>query len=207
VSNKAKDDDHAFDAFFGDEMCYLARAGEVPIGPLDTKGRFKAVSDSGGPAGWRICRVGSEEWFALEGSALLKRAWYETIGPQVAAPAARVASEDVCPERTLVAMHASVLLGFLIPFFGFALPFMLWNKHRGCPQCDAQGKEIANWVVFLTICLLASSAVSGCLSLDPVAYCLVFVVMITAFVYSLLGMAAAGKGTQMRYPIPFRVFR
>jgi uncharacterized protein len=45
-------------------------------------------------------------------------------------------------------LHASQYMGYLLPYIGLVLPFILWIRVRDrYPEVDAHGKCAANWVI------------------------------------------------------------
>ena len=100
-------------------------------------------------------------------------------------------------------MHLSVLSGLVIPFGGLVVPLVLWLVNRKDPRLDAQGKEVMNWVIFISI----YSAVSAVLILVLVGILLLLVGAVGVIVFAIMGALKASKGEFFRYPMPFRLIK
>ena len=103
----------------------------------------------------------------------------------------------------LIFMHLSVLAGLVIPFGGLLAPLVLWLTNRSTPRYDAQGKEVMNWVIFISI----YSAVSALLILVLVGILLLLAGAVGVIVFAILGALKASKGEFFRYPMPFRLLK
>jgi uncharacterized Tic20 family protein len=115
------------------------------------------------------------------------------------APAAAAGGSNTIP----ILMHLSVLSGLVIPFGGLVVPLVLWLVNRKDPRLDAQGKEVMNWVIFISI----YSAVSAVLILVLVGILLLLVGAVGVIVFAILGAIKASKGEFFRYPMPFRLLK
>lgn len=114
-------------------------------------------------------------------------------------PAAAAGASNTVP----IFMHLSVLSGLVIPFGGLVVPLVLWLVNRKDPRLDAQGKEVMNWVIFISI----YSAVSAVLILVLVGILLLLVGAVGVIVFAIMGALKASKGEFFRYPMPFRLIK
>src|SRR5260221_14509524 len=56
-----------------------------------------------------------------------------------------------------MALHFSVLLGFVFPFAGLIVPILIWQlKKSELPWLDIHGKHVANWIISKINYLFAS---------------------------------------------------
>jgi uncharacterized Tic20 family protein len=140
-------------------------------------------------------------------------AWHPATkvkGLQFAAPAAPAAPPAAAPATVAGAsntvpifMHLSVLSGLVIPFAGLLVPLVLWLVNRKDPRLDAQGKEVMNWVIFISIYLV----VSALLVLVLVGILLLALGAVAVIVFAIMGAIKASKGEFFRYPMPFRLIK
>ena len=119
--------------------------------------------------------------------------------PPAAAPAAAAGASNTVP----IFMHLSVLSGLVIPFGGLVVPLVLWLVNRKDPRLDAQGKEVMNWVIFISIYF----TVSAVLILVLVGILLLLVGSAGVIVFAIIGAIKASKGEFYRYPVPFRLLK
>ena len=123
--------------------------------------------------------------------------------PLPAAPAPVPAAAAGASNTIPIFMHLSVLSGLVIPFGGLLVPLVLWLVNRKDPRLDAQGKEVMNWVIFISI----YSAVSALLILVLVGILLLLVGAVGVVVFAIMGAIKASKGEFFRYPMPFRLIK
>ena len=119
--------------------------------------------------------------------------------PAAAAPAAAAGASNTVP----IFMHLSVLSGLVIPFGGLVVPLVLWLVNRKDPRLDAQGKEVMNWVIFISIYF----TVSAVLILVLVGILLLALGAVAVLVFAIMGAIKASKGEFYRYPMPFRLLK
>ena len=135
----------------------------------------------------------------------------QAVPPPAAAAQAPLPSASALPppaaagaSNTIpIFMHLSVLSGLVIPFGGLVVPLVLWRVNRKDPRLDAQGKEVMNWVIFISI----YSAVSAVLILVLVGILLLLVGAVGVIVFAIMGALKASKGEFFRYPMPFRLIK
>jgi uncharacterized protein len=98
-------------------------------------------------------------------------------------------------------LHLSQLLNFILPLAGLILPIVIWQvKKEQLPQIDAHGKIVLNWMISA---LLYSIVVSVTIILLP----LVFVVLILAIVFPIIGGIKANNGEVWKYPMSIPFFK
>lgn len=94
-------------------------------------------------------------------------------------------------------MHISQLSGYLLPFFGFIAPVILWmiNKDTNA-KVDATGKHILNFI--LSWFIYAFGAAILCLLLIGIP--LLIALSITQFVFAIIAAIKANNGEFWKYP-------
>ncbi len=96
-------------------------------------------------------------------------------------------------------MHLTPLAYFVISFFGFAVPLILWAVRKDHRRFDDDhGREVLNFWISQAILHLG-------LALTVVGVALWPVLWIVALVSMVRGAGAAGRGEYFRYPMTFRM--
>jgi uncharacterized Tic20 family protein len=97
-------------------------------------------------------------------------------------------------------MHIAQLAGYLIPFFGFIAPFVLWILHRDkSSKIDQAGKDIINFILTWLIYL----AGAGILCIILIGIPVVIALVIMQFVFTILAAVKTSKGEYWKYPLTF----
>lgn len=92
-------------------------------------------------------------------------------------------------------VHLSLLGGFVVPFAGFVLPFVLWQiKKDQWPEIDAHGKVVVNW-------LISKIIYAAVLVLSIIGIPLLIVLGVLAIIFPIIGGMKADKGEVWRYPL------
>lgn len=102
-----------------------------------------------------------------------------------------------------MALHMSMLLGFMIPIAGWVVPIVIWQVQKDeFPELDRHGRVVANWMIsefiYLCICILLVFVVIG------IPLLIVFGVIMVIF--PLIGGIKANNGEVWEYPGSFRIF-
>ncbi len=124
--------------------------------------------------------------------------------PSAGAPAARAQASS-----TGLAMftHLSIVIGFIIPFFGLIVPIVVWITKKDSDElATANAKEAINFQISVTLWLLL---VVGLAFLGPmlwVAAALAVVMMIAFIVLPIIAAVKANGGDQYRYPLTLHIF-
>jgi len=96
-----------------------------------------------------------------------------------------------------MALHLSLLAGYLIPFAGWIAPIVIWQvKKAEMPELDVHGRIAANWMVSLVI----YAALSMLLVVVLVGIPLLWALGIIAVVFPIIGAIKASQGEVWRYP-------
>ncbi len=127
------------------------------------------------------------------------------------ATATRTAAASVAPAggSTGLAMftHLSILIGFIIPFFGLIVPIVVWITKKDSDElATANAKEAINFQISV---LLWSLLLVGLAFLGPmlwVAAVLAVVMMIAFIVLPIVAAVKANGGDQYRYPLTAHLF-
>ncbi len=182
-------------------MYWLARPGKDPIGPMDQNGVIQHLKANGGPGDWLVCAEGSTTWTpagkAPKIAAEFSSAALPRTNDDMLAPA--TTSSPTIP----VLINLSLYAGFFVPGAGLALPIVLWLTNRQDPQVEMNGKEVANWIIFLTITLFMSAI----LAILLIGYLFILVLFIMALVCPIQGAIKASRGELYRYPMFFRLLK
>jgi uncharacterized Tic20 family protein len=101
-------------------------------------------------------------------------------------------------EKRLVAlMHASILVGILIPIAGFLIPFIIWIvKKDESSFVESQGKEIFNFIINF---ILASVAF-GLLSFLLVGLPFLVALGLYGIITPIIAAIQSSDGKAYRYP-------
>ena len=200
---------------------WLARPGQQPIGPYLWSDLVTTVKNAGGVADWMACPEGGSEWKALASDPALVEALTRPSRTAPEAPREVPLSGAGFPPPTdgfrrpsassdatqnsglLVILHLSVLADILVPFLGIILPLALWLANRSKPDVDMHGKEVMNWVIFVTIAGVSALVLVLC----GVGLVLLVVLGLAVIVCAILGAVKASKGELFRYPMPFRLIK
>lgn len=106
-----------------------------------------------------------------------------------------------------IVMHLLPFAGFLlpsIPVVNFVAPLALWLFKRGeSPYLDAQGKEVLNFQITVTIAAVASMV----LMVVCIGMILLPVVAIAAAILCIIGAVKASEGKVYRYPLNLRLIK
>ena len=109
-------------------------------------------------------------------------------------------------ERTWAMLcHFSTLLIFLgIPFSNILAPLIIWLiKKEEMPFLNDQGKEVVNFQITMTICLLVSALF--CIILIGIPF--LIGLLIFNFIITIIAAISANDGTLYRYPFNMRLIK
>ena len=182
-------------------MYWLAQPGKDPIGPMDQNGVIQHLKANGGPGDWLVCAEGTTTWMpagkapkiaAAFASAALLRANGDMLSPVTT-------SSSTIP----VLIHLSLYAGIFVPYAGLVLPIVLWLTNRQNPQAEINGKEVVNWIMFLTI----TGIISVILTILLIGYLFILILVLMALVCPILGAIKASRGELYRYPMFFRLLK
>jgi uncharacterized Tic20 family protein len=104
-----------------------------------------------------------------------------------------------------MAIHLSALLGIAVgfTFINFVVPLLLWTiKRENSRYLDAQGKEVVNFQLSLSLALLALWV----LRFTIIAYIAYVALAIAGIALIVKGALAVRDGTAFHYPFSFRFF-
>jgi uncharacterized Tic20 family protein len=104
----------------------------------------------------------------------------------------------------LILMHGALLAGFVIPYAGMVLPFVMWimNKDEYL-EVHAHGRNIVNWIISYVI----FSAISGFLVIIIIGVFFLFVLGILNLVFAIMGMIKASNGEVYDYPMSIQFIK
>ncbi len=96
-----------------------------------------------------------------------------------------------------MALHLSLLAGYIVPLAGFVAPIVIWQvKKRDMPELDLHGRIVANWMVSLLIYVVLSLLLIFVLIGIPLLWAL----GIISVVFPIVGAIKASQGELWRYP-------
>ncbi|MEA3195705.1 MAG: uncharacterized protein QOD26_4038 [Betaproteobacteria bacterium] len=135
-------------------------------------------------------------------------------GPAVAAPASRVQATAIAGGgSTGLAMfvHLSILIGFIVPFFGLIVPIIVWITKSGRDDLAvANAKEAINFQITTTLWALL---LVGLVMLGFKVFVFFFVagalgvaLAITFVVLPIIAAVKANGGEEYRYPLTAHIF-
>jgi uncharacterized Tic20 family protein len=95
-----------------------------------------------------------------------------------------------------VALHLSLLAGYIVPLAGFVAPMLIWQiKKDELPGLDAHGRAAANWIVSHLLYAL----VGGLLVFVLIGIPILFVLAIISVAYPIIGAIKAADGRCWHY--------
>ena len=117
----------------------------------------------------------------------------------------RTLKQSISDEKTWsVLIHLSQLCSFMIPFSGSILAIVLWQiKKDESEFIDLNGKIVANWIISKCIYFCAFSFMCFFIIGLP----LLFILIILAFIFPIIGAVTAGSGNIWRYPFAINFFK
>jgi uncharacterized protein len=182
-------------------MYWIAQPGKDPIGPMDQGGVIEHLKANGGPGDWLVCAEGTTTWVPAKTAPKIAAEFSPATPPEanddLLAPAST--SNSSIP----VLIHLSLYAGFFIPGAGLVLPIVLWLTNRQDPQAEMHGKEVVNWIIFLTI----TGIISVILMFVIIGWLFILVLAGMALVCPILGAIKASRGEPYRYPMFFRLLK
>ena len=185
-------------------MYWLSQPGNEPIGPMDQNAVIQHLRTQGGIGNWLICKDGSTTWTPVNQVPKIVAEFpvHAAVTPESAAapPATQVASNS---SGVAVWIHLSLYAGIIVPYAGMIVPIALWLSNRQNPQTEMHGKEVANWLIFLTIGLIVSVVLSSIIiGLIPL-----IILALMSLICPIFGAIKASRGEPYRYPMFFRVIK
>lgn len=103
--------------------------------------------------------------------------------------------------------HLSLLIGFIIPFFGLIVPIVVWITKKDSDQlATANAKEAINFQIsiLLWVVLLVGLAFAG--PLVWVAAALGVVLILACVIMPIVAAVKANGGEEYRYPFTIHIF-
>jgi uncharacterized Tic20 family protein len=108
------------------------------------------------------------------------------------------------PNSFVMAMHLSILCGYIIPWVGLIAPIVLWLVHKDRNEIvDRHGKDIVNWLISFNIYVL----VAWLLIFVFIGFIILPVLAILGIVFPILGAIKANEGTLWKYPLTITFFK
>ncbi|KXK54370.1 MAG: DUF4870 domain-containing protein [Chlorobi bacterium] len=101
-------------------------------------------------------------------------------------------------------LHLSMLTGFVIPFAGFILPFIIWQtKKNDLPGIEAHGRNAANWIISQVLYY----AVFGILSFMLIGIPFLVVVFVLSIIFPIIAGVKSSNGEVWKYPLSIRFLK
>ena len=111
--------------------------------------------------------------------------------------------EDQQTRQWALILHISQFAGWIIPFGGFLVPFIIWQiKKDTLPGIDEHGREVMNWVITEVIYFVGSILL--CLVVIGVPF--LIATIIAGVIFPIIGAVKASDGVCWRYPLNLRFF-
>lgn len=105
-----------------------------------------------------------------------------------------------------IGMHASALIGLLVPFGNLLAPFVLWLiKRPESPYLDEVGKEVVNFQITYLIYALACAVIAFITC--GVGAILGIPLVIVWLIFIILGIIRTSNGEPYRYPTTIRLIK
>lgn len=103
----------------------------------------------------------------------------------------------------LMLLHLSQFGGFILPFFGFILPIIMWATQKdGNANVDRHGKNILNFILSWII----YGAVAGVLTLVLIGLPILIVLGVLEIVFVIMAALKANNGEYWSYPMTIKFF-
>ncbi|MDR1962699.1 MAG: DUF4870 domain-containing protein [Planctomycetaceae bacterium] len=101
-------------------------------------------------------------------------------------------------------LHLSLLLLFVVPPLGVAIPIVLWaiNKDKNS-QVNQHGKIILNWLASFGIYFVASIL----LAFVGIGLLTILALAVVGFVFPIIGGIKANDGILWKYPLSIPFFK
>ena len=116
-------------------------------------------------------------------------------------PDNRLSPEEIRARQWGLAIHLSVLAGYVVPLAGFVVPVVIWQlKKHDHPMIDAHGRNVANWL----LSLLIYGTVAFLLVFLLIGIPLLWVLGILNIVFAIVGGIKANDGVVWAYPFTIR---
>lgn len=101
-------------------------------------------------------------------------------------------------------LHLSMLTGFVIPFAGFILPFIIWQtKKNDLPGIEVHGRNAANWIISQVLYY----AVFGILSFMLIGIPFLVVVFVLSIIFPIIAGVKSNNGDVWKYPLSIRFLK
>ena len=110
-------------------------------------------------------------------------------------------------------MHLAQFAGYIAPLAGFIVPIVMWLIKRENPYIHRHGLVMANWLISLTIYMLAGAFLSTSLfvtgSFFFPALIMVFmsILLLLHMIFVVLAALSAKKGEIRSYPLSISFFK
>jgi len=122
--------------------------------------------------------------------------------PPVPAPAPGGKEE----RQWIVALHASALIGFIIPVGNIIAPLVIWLlKKPEFPTLDPIGRAVLNFQISWTIWMIVSIVIAAVGSCLIVPIFLPIGLWIAWLVFVILGSVKASNGEDYKYPLTIKM--
>jgi len=103
-----------------------------------------------------------------------------------------------------MALHFSILLGFLVPIAGLIAPIIVWQvKKTEIPEIDAHGKIVVNWIISVIIYACICIPLTFILIGIPLLYAL----GVLCVVFPIIGGVKANNGELWKYPLSIEILK
>jgi uncharacterized Tic20 family protein len=103
-----------------------------------------------------------------------------------------------------IALHLSVFAGYIVPLAGLVAPVAIWmTKREQSAYLDAQGKELINMLISVTIWAVPVALLCFVLVGVPLAIILGVYCVATPIVAAV----KAANGESFHYPLTFRILK
>jgi uncharacterized protein len=103
-----------------------------------------------------------------------------------------------------VFIHLSQFFAYIIPLAGIIVPLILWQTKKGESEIiDQHGKIVLNWLI--TAFILAILFKILCLVVIGIP--LLFILLVLAIIFPIIGAIKAGNGEVWPYPCSIRFFK
>jgi uncharacterized Tic20 family protein len=103
--------------------------------------------------------------------------------------------------------HLSLLIGYIIPFFGLIVPIVVWITKKDTDQlATANAKEAINFQISMLLWALVLVGLAFAGPLVWVALALAVVLVIAMVIMPIIAAVKANGGEEYRYPFTVHIF-
>ena len=112
--------------------------------------------------------------------------------------------DDKATQSWAMAMHLSLLAGFVVPLAGLVAPIVIYLlKKEALPGLVDHGHVVFNWIVSVIV----YAVIAGLLVVVVIGIPILMALALVSLIFPIIGAVKASDGVVWRYPLSIRVFQ